>query len=155
MALERTGEFVEGTGDWVEGGTGECVEGEEEVGSWFISSARRLVPCLGESGEAEGEEGGGVGGVEGWSEKAPPGGVTVAGRAEDAGAEEEEVVEGDLGMSREMSKKGSSVTEVKPQEVHVSSERRVPLKIACTMQLQSEVSSSWGEEELFVRSKWV
>lgn len=103
--------------------TGDRVGGEARGLS--TSSARRFVPTLGEDGGDGGE-----------------GGVVVGGCSagmEGGGCE-------GLGMSREMSKKGSSVTEVKPQAVQVSSERRMPLKMVWTMQLhrsESLLSSSW------------
>jgi hypothetical protein len=58
------------------------------------------------------------------------GGVEVGGRAESGGRVAGEA----LGMSREISKKGSSVTEVNPHEEQVTSLRRVPLKMVWTRQ---------------------
>ena len=67
------------------------------------------------------------------------GGVAAGGMAESCGGVDEGMEEGEeaLGMSREMSKKGSSVTEVNAQEAQVTSLRRVPLKMVWTRQLHS------------------
>lgn len=92
---------------------------------------------MGDGGAWDGEAGGveKVGRLPSVEEGGFEGGIGAeGGAAEEEEKEEEEEGGVGLGMSREMSKKGSSVTEEKPQPEQVTSDLMVPLKMVWTMQ---------------------